>query len=295
MLDTVFGPVADDQHWHDGLNFYLNALRDVDRSVEFVLDALEASGQAGDTVVVFTSDHGEMAGSHGLRQKGNLVYDENFHVPFLIAHPDVPGGTRTDALASGVDLAPTLLEIAGADAAETATRHPALKGHSLMPVLHGRPVREGVLTAVESITMLDASFWFEFADPEAPKRIASGDLRPDWEKRGFLRGCTDQRYTFGRYFSPLHPNRPADTEALLADNDVVLYDRERDPAETRNLAADPAHRDLVERYRALLERLIDAEIGSDTRAWVTERPRLLGWPTWHGDTDRPEALASGGR
>ncbi|WP_042384182.1 hypothetical protein [Streptacidiphilus melanogenes] len=60
----------------------------------------------------------------------------------------------------------------------------------------------------------------------------------------------------------------------------------------RNLAADPAHRELVERYRALLEGLIDAEIGSDTRAWVTERPRLLGWPTWHGD--RPEALASGG-
>jgi arylsulfatase len=295
MLDTVFGPVADDRHWHDGLNFYLNALRDVDRSVEFVLDALEASGQAGDTVVVFTSDHGEMAGSHGLRQKGNLVYDENFHVPFLIAHPDVPGGTRTDALASAVDLAPTLLEIAGVEAAETATRHPALKGHSLMPVLHGRPVREGVLTAVESITTLDASFWFEFADPEAPQRIASGDLRPDWEKRGFLRGYCDQRYTFGRYFSPLNPNRPADTEALLADNDVVLYDREQDPAEMRNLAADPAHRGLVERYRARLEGLIDAEIGDDTRAWVTERPRLLGWPTWHGDTDRPEALASGGR
>lgn len=71
-----------------------------------------------------------------------------------------------------------------------------------MPVLHGHPVREGILNAVESITTLDASFWFEFADPEAPKRIASGDLRPDWNKRGFLRGYSDQRYTIGRYFSP---------------------------------------------------------------------------------------------
>ncbi|MFE5621936.1 sulfatase-like hydrolase/transferase [Streptomyces virginiae] len=218
----------------------------------------EASGQADRTVVVFTSDHGEMAGSHGLRQKGNLAYDENFHVPFVIAHPDLAGGARTEALAASVDIAPTLLEIAGLDVAEAATRHPALKGHSLMPVLHGRPVREGILNVVESITVLDASFWFEFADPEAPGRVAAGELRPDWNKRGFLRAYSDERHTFGRYFSPLNPNRPADTEALLAENDVVLYDREQDPAETRNLAADPAHRDLVERYRAMLEDLIDA-------------------------------------
>lgn len=292
MLDTVFGPVADDAHWYDGLNFYLNALRDVDRSVELVLDALEASGQADRTVVVFTADHGEMAGSHGLRQKGNLVYDENFHIPFVLSHPDAPRGVRTEALGSAVDLAPTLLECAGLTPERIAERFPALRGRSLMPVLGGTPVREGVLSAVESLVTLDASFWFEFADPEAPARIESGALRPDWTKRGFLRGYTDGRYTFGRYFSPLNPNRPTDLEALFADNDVVLYDRLEDPAEVHNLAADPAHRDLLLRYSRLLEALIDAEIGSDTRAWVTERPRLLGWPTWHGDTDRPAAGAA---
>ncbi|MFD9244304.1 sulfatase-like hydrolase/transferase [Streptomyces sp. NPDC059556] len=83
-LDTVFGPVADEAHWYDGLHFSLNALRDVVRSVELVLDALEASGQADRTVVVFTADHGEMAGSHGLRQKCKLVCDESFHVPFIL-------------------------------------------------------------------------------------------------------------------------------------------------------------------------------------------------------------------
>jgi hypothetical protein len=41
-----------------------------------------------------------------------------------------------------------------------------------------------------------------------------------------------------------------------------------------------------------LENLIDAEVGTDTRAWVTERPRLLGRPTWHGDDQRPETLAA---
>ncbi|MFJ5552881.1 sulfatase-like hydrolase/transferase [Streptomyces sp. NPDC093225] len=294
MLDTVFGPVADDAHWYDGLNFYLNALRDVDRSVELVLDALEASGQADRTVVVFTSDHGEMAGAHGLRQKGNLVYDENVHVPFILCHPDLPGGRSTDALGSAVDLAPTLLACAGVDGAERATRFPALKGHSLLPVADGSAVREGVLTAVESIVTLDASFWFEFADPEAPARIQAGSLRPDWTKRGFLRGYIDDHYTFGRYFSPLRPNRPTGPDELYADNDVVLYDRLADPAQLRNLAADPAHRDLVGRYCGLLEALIDAEIGADTRAWVTERPQLIGWPTWHGDREPVGAARGGG-
>lgn len=292
MTDTVFGPVASDEHWYDGLNFYLNAARDVDRSIDHVLDALEASGQADRTVVVFVADHGEMAGSHGLRQKGSLAYDENLHVPFIVAHPDIPGGVRTDAMASAVDLVPTLLTFAGLDDAEIATRHPALNGRSQVPALHGTPVRAGALSAIESIMMLDASFWRGFADPAAPKRIADGELRPDWSKRGFLRAYTDQRYTFGRYFAPLNPNRPSDLAALRADNDVVLYDRQEDPAEMRNLAADPANDELVARYSALLEGLINEEIGTDTRAWVTERPRLLGWPTWHGDVDQAAELAS---
>jgi arylsulfatase len=263
---------------------HLNCLRDVDRSIELVLDALEASGEADRTVVVLTADHGEMAGSHGLRQKGNIVYDENFHVPLVIRHPDVAGGTTSSAMASAVDLAPTLLAFAGLDEREVRTRFPGLVGHSLVPALAGASVREGVLTAVESLTMLDASFWKEFADPAVARRIESGELRPDWTKRGFLRGYTDERFTFGRYFSPLRPNRPKDADALFADNDVVLYDRQADPGETTNLARDPGRRALVAQLGERLEELIDEEIGTDVRAWVTERPHLLGWPTWRGDT-----------
>ena len=49
---------------------------------------------------------------------------------------------------------------------------------------------------------------------------------------------------------------------------------------------------MVARYSALLEELVTAEIGTDTRAWVTERPRLLGWPIWHGDVDQPAEAGS---
>jgi arylsulfatase len=282
-METMFGPVPDTEAWRLGLNFYLNCTRDVDRSIDVVLDALVASGQADHTVVIFTSDHGEMAGSHGLRQKGNLVYDENFHVPLIVCHPDLPGGTRTDALGSAIDLAPTLLDIAGVDAVGVAERFPNLRGHSLLPALTGTTVRDGVLTAVEIVTTLDDGYWRAFGKPDGAERVKAGTLRPDWTKRGFLRGYTDHRYTFGRYFSPLAPNRPRTLDRLLADNDVVLYDRETDPDEQVNLAGDPAYRDVVSAVASKLETLIDAEVGTDARAWVAERPRLVGLPTWRGD------------
>ena len=130
--------------------------------------------------MIFTSDHGEMAGSHGLRQKGNLVYDENFHVPLIICHPDVDGGASTAGLASAVDLAPTLLSFAGMDDARIATEFPRLHGHSLAPLVQGADrVRDGVLTAVESVITIDGDFWAQFGRPDssaadAVRRTAPG-------------------------------------------------------------------------------------------------------------------------
>jgi arylsulfatase len=284
-METMFGPVPDAEAWVRGMNFYLNCTRDVDRSIDLVLDALVASGQADRTVVIFTSDHGEMAGSHGLRQKGNLAYEENFHVPLVVVHPDLAGGGTSAALASAVDLAPTLLDIAGVRL-RRAERFPGLHGRSLL-ALTGASVRDGVLTAVEIITTIDDGYWRALGEPDGPARMQSGDLRPDWRKRGFLRGLTDERYTFARYFSPLAPNRPRTVEELFAANDVVLYDRANDPGETTNLAYAPEHRATVEALMARLESLIDAEIGADEHVWITERPRLLGYPTWAGDALAP--------
>jgi arylsulfatase len=137
----------------------------------------------------------------------------------------------------------------------------------MRPSLDGSgPIREGVLTAVESILTLDGDYWQQRARRDAQARTESGELRPDWRKRGFLRGYTDERYTFGRYFSPLEPNRPRDLPSLYAANDVVLYDRHVDPAEQTNLAYDPLMRALVDTYRDRLETLIDAEIGADAHA-----------------------------
>ena len=193
-----------------------------------------------------------------------------------MVHPDIDGGGTSDAMASAVDLAPTLLAAAGLDVDAVAETYPQLRGHSLLPALEGASVRDGVLTAVETITTLDADYWQAFDSPDVLARLQAGTLRPDLTKRGFLRGYTDDRYSFGRYFSPLEPNRPRDVDQLFAGNDVVLYDRIADPTETVNLAADPDHRDLVAECSRRLEALIDDEIGADVEAWVTTRPELSG-------------------
>jgi len=97
----------------------LAALREVDRGVERIWRALEAVGEEDDTVMVFTSDNGFYYGEHRLIEgpDKSLPYREGLEVPLAIRLPDglrPPGGIKVDELVANVDLAPTLLELAGA-------------------------------------------------------------------------------------------------------------------------------------------------------------------------------------
>ncbi|MBF0245820.1 MAG: sulfatase-like hydrolase/transferase [Planctomycetes bacterium] len=81
-----------------------------------VFDALERKGQAGNTLVIFTSDHGDMLGDHGLMVKGAFFYDACTRVPLILNMPDtVPEGIVTSALVQIHDLAATVLRAAGMD------------------------------------------------------------------------------------------------------------------------------------------------------------------------------------
>lgn len=291
IIDFLFGEVPDDEHWRAGFDFYLNCVRDVDRSITIVLEALVAAGFADDTVVIFTSDHGEMAGSHGLRQKLGLVYDENVRVPLVIDHPDVDGGSTTSQVASSIDLAPTLLDIAGVDATDVATNFPDLHGHSLLPAVSGGAAgREGALATGESMFGLDPGFFRSLAEPGGVEKAAAGELKPDWSRRSFLRGICDERYSLGRYFSPLDYNRPTNLDELFEHNDVELYDRQADPDESRNLAEDPSSEVLLGEMLTKLERLIDAELGEDMDTLVLDQVGpALAPPGWHGDRSMPRS------
>ncbi|MFD1511922.1 sulfatase [Halomarina rubra] len=87
----------------------------LDDAVERVLSALERTGQREDTIVVFTSDHGEQLGDHGIYLKGPFFYEEALRVPLVISWPDTYVSAETDTLVELVDLAPTLCEAAGID------------------------------------------------------------------------------------------------------------------------------------------------------------------------------------
>jgi arylsulfatase A-like enzyme len=85
----------------------------VDEQVGRLLKALDDSGRSGDTIVVFTSDHGDMLGSHGQRLK-RKPWEESIRVPGILRYPSkAKPGRTSDALLSHVDLAPTLLSLCG--------------------------------------------------------------------------------------------------------------------------------------------------------------------------------------
>jgi arylsulfatase A-like enzyme len=98
------------ESWRRG---YYSQVASVDEDFGRLLRALDESGMADDTVVVFTSDHGEMFGAHGRRAK-NIFYEEACHIPLLMRRPgQIPAGLVSDACLATVDLMPTLLSMLG--------------------------------------------------------------------------------------------------------------------------------------------------------------------------------------
>lgn len=107
------------QEWIEYLDLYLHLQTMVDEQIGRVLAALNASKYKNNTIVIFTADHGEYCGSHGMRGKGAAVYEEGIHVPFCLKDPtgawvgDI--ATERNQLVSSVDLAPLLLTLGYGD------------------------------------------------------------------------------------------------------------------------------------------------------------------------------------
>jgi arylsulfatase A-like enzyme len=112
----------------------------IDDGVGQILNRLEALGIRDDTIVVFTSDHGDMMGEHGLFLKGFMHYRGTLQVPLVVDVPGLSPG-RTRSLASSIDLGPTLMDLCG------ITAYDGVQGQSLSPILQDADaqVRESVL------------------------------------------------------------------------------------------------------------------------------------------------------
>jgi len=231
----------DKKAWLRHLDYYAHLHRLADESLGVVLAALEASGASDDTIVIFTSDHGDMCGSHGLRSKGPFVYDEIMRVPLYVRVPGLTTpATQTAALASHIDLAATVMALAGVDLAD----HPSLRGADLTPVLADPAVavRDHVLFAMDSAHTANIN-----------------------QTRYAVRGFFDGRHKYARYYGvgggipgPGLGGRPQgrklfDVDCDFDDQDHEWYDQAEDPDELVNLAMDRGRRaELRELYERLL-------------------------------------------
>ncbi len=263
----------EDARWRRLHDYYLNCIADCDRHVVRLLDELDALGLAEDTVVVLTSDHGELAGAHGMHGKGATAYREQNQVPLWVRHPDqrASAGQECTAVTSHLDLVPTLLAMAGADAKRRSAVAPQATGKDLTPLLTNPEqatndaTRDGALFSFNMWLYQDSEFMRKVGEAlQAGQNVGALGLKPDLAKRGAIRSVNDGRYRFSRYFSPKEHNLPTTLEEILQYNDLELFDLAADPDETNNLATDTVqHGGLILAMNAKLTRLIEDEVGED--------------------------------
>ncbi len=210
-----------DYMYHGQLTFdpfyrrYAETLLALDESVGRVLDYLEASGLAESTLVIYLGDNGFLLGEHGLIDKRN-AYEESIRIPMLAWAPGyVAPGARAEGLVRNIDVAPTLLELAG------ASTDIDVEGTSFLPMLEGDTAQADAAPADTSRAFLYEYYW-EHAFPHTPTTLA---LRTDRYKYIYYHGIWDTN---------------------------ELYDLEADPREQHNLIDVPAYEDVVERMRTRL-------------------------------------------
>ncbi len=185
---------------------YYGLVSETDHHIGRLLDALEETGQAEDTLVVSTVDHGEMLGDQGLLGK-QTFFDPAYHIPLIIRDPEKAGGQVVDSFTESVDLLPSVLDWLDAAIPNQCD------GRSLLPFLEG----------VEPESWRQAAFWeHDF------REVVSGaaETALGLESRDCNLACLR-----GERFKYVH----------FAGLPPLLFDLESDPHETRNLAEDPAY------------------------------------------------------
>lgn len=153
---------------------YLANVTMIDEQVGLIMDALERRGVLDDTVIVFTSDHGDCLGDHGHSQKWTM-YEPSVRVPCIVWGPGggIVAGQRLDGLTAMMDLGPTVLELAGLEPPswmEARSLAPALRGQAYdgRDVVFSEHAHDMVLTGTELMTMARDERWkyVEFVDSD---------------------------------------------------------------------------------------------------------------------------------
>jgi arylsulfatase A-like enzyme len=204
---------ATEEMFQSTMRDYYRLVTGIDREIGRLVQRLEASGLAENTIIIFTSDNGWFAGEHGLADKW-FMYEESIRVPLIVFDPRMPGSSRgrtVDAMTLNIDLAPTMLHLAGIPHPETT------QGSSLAPFWVGKSGQP----AGNAPANWRKSFFYEH-------HFGPNIIPPN-------EGIRTERWGYLRW---LPPN--LETEEL--------YDLKRDPLQKENLAS---HRDYAEALYAL--------------------------------------------
>lgn len=103
-----------EKEWRKSAAIHRGMVTLMDEEIGRILAALKESGLYQDTLIIFTADHGDYLGNHGFEGKGFPAFEEVYNLPFVVKNPgQVNAGKRSDALVSSLDIAPTVLELAG--------------------------------------------------------------------------------------------------------------------------------------------------------------------------------------
>lgn len=182
----------------------------LDEQLGRIIDTLRQTNQLENTIIIFTSDHGELLGDHGLLYKGCRFFEALTHVPLLISGPGFSKNTCSEALVESIDLAPTLLEAAGMEIPYY------MQGKSLGPLLTGTAEAEDHKSHVMC----------EYHDALAVGTIGTTDHEYD-ASHGTM--YFDGRYKIAVY----HGHKIGE-----------IYDLQSDPSEFNNVWDNPEYKDL---------------------------------------------------
>jgi arylsulfatase A-like enzyme len=204
-------PLADHLEWEDwaeAIRHYYAFTTLIDSQIGRLLEYLDRSKLAEDTVVVFTADHGQTLGSHGgLTDKGWHHFEEIQRIPLIVRLPGGRRGAVRHELVSLVDLYPTLMELAGVDSAGES-----LPGRSLMPLLHDQdvPWRDTAVVEFNGVNSLATTM----------VTLRRGDLKYGWNCSSFdelYDLATDPHETINLAGSPEYAQQLLDLRQCLAE------------------------------------------------------------------------------
>ena len=229
---------VDDAKQRELIHGYYACVAFIDAQIGKILDTLEETGLAENTIVVLWGDHGYHLGDHGLWNK-HSNFEEATHAPLIISAPGFKGGQKATGMTEFVDVFPTLIELAGLKAPYK------LEGESLVPVME---------------------------DPSTElKEYAISQYPRGGGRMGYALRTDRYRLVMWMKFNwrSTMPFNPAAVEA------VELYDYETDPLETVNYANDPAYADVLAdleskmreyfaRYAEEPKPVVDVEVESET-------------------------------